>query len=257
MLRFLAIHAHPDDIEFQCAGTLALLKRKGHQITLATMTAGDCGSAEHSRQEIATIRQEEARQSAELLGAEYVCLGFQDLRLVDDDVSRMRVTEVLRRVAPDVVITAPPIDYMTDHEITSRLVRQATFNAPIPNYSTEAAKPAGVIESIPHVYYVDPLEGTDYYGHDLPPDFYVDITSTFELKREMLACHASQRNWLLRQHGIDEYLEAQRRWSMKRGKEAGVLYAEAFRQHRGHPYPQDNILSELLTEVKRISRSAE
>ncbi len=251
MLRFLAIHAHPDDIEFQCAGTLALLKQKGHHITIATMTAGDCGSAEHSRQAIAAIRREEARQAADLLGADYVCLEFQDLRLVDDDSSRMRVTEVLRQVAPDAVITAPPIDYMTDHEITSKLVRQATFNAPIPNYSTQATTPAGVIESIPHLYYVDPLEGTDYYGHDLPPDFYVDISATFDLKRDMLACHASQRNWLLRQHGIDEYLETQRRWSMKRGKQAGVLYAEAFRQHRGHPYPQDNILAELLAEVKR------
>jgi hypothetical protein len=62
----------------------------------------------------------------------------------------------------------------------------------------------------------------------------------------MLACHASQRNWLLRQHGIDEYLEAQRRWSTKRGREIGVTYAEAFRQHRGHPYPHDNILIELI-----------
>ena len=58
----------------------------------------------------------------------------------------------------------------------------------------------------------------------------------------MLACHASQRNWLLRQHGIDEYLDVQAKWGAQRGGEIGVAYAEAFRQYRGHPYPQDNLL---------------
>ena len=67
--RILAIHAHPDDIEFQCAGTLALLKQKGCEIVLAVMTPGDCGSAEHDPEEISQIRREEARKSAELLVA--------------------------------------------------------------------------------------------------------------------------------------------------------------------------------------------
>ena len=62
----------------------------------------------------------------------------------------------------------------------------------------------------------------------------------------MLACHASQRNWLLRQHGMDEYLEMQAKWGGRRGAEIGVAFAEAFRQYRGHPYPQDNLLLKLL-----------
>jgi LmbE family N-acetylglucosaminyl deacetylase len=246
VLRILAIHAHPDDIEFQCAGTLVLLRERGHHITLATMTAGDCGSAELSREEIASIRREEARRSADLLGADYTCLEFDDLAIVDDLPSRRRVTECLRRARPDIVITAPPVDYMSDHEMTSLLVRQATFNAPIPNFRTHDAQPAPATESIPHLYYVDPLEGADHDGRPVVPGFHVDISSVFDLKREMLACHASQRDWLLRQHGIDEYLEAQRRWSAKRGQEIGVPFAEGFRQHRGHPYPQDNLLLDLI-----------
>ena len=63
---------------------------------------------------------------------------------------------------------------------------------------------------------------------------------------KMLACHASQRDWLLKQHGIDEYLNSCERWSRQRGGELGVDYAEAFRQHKGHPYPHDNRLLELL-----------
>ncbi len=95
--RVLAIHAHPDDVEFQCAGTLVLLKQQGCVLTIATMTPGDCGSAEHAADEIAEIRRAEARKSAELLGAEYVCLEFRDLSIVVDNSSRGKVCEALRR----------------------------------------------------------------------------------------------------------------------------------------------------------------
>ena len=95
--RILAIHAHPDDVEFQCAGTLALLAQKGCAITIATMTPGDCGSAEHSAEEIAEIRRGEASASAAILGAEYVCLEFRDLSITVDNASRGKVCECLRR----------------------------------------------------------------------------------------------------------------------------------------------------------------
>src|SRR4029079_2357127 len=114
-LRILAIHAHPDDVEFQCAGTLALLRKRGHRVTIATMTPGDCGSAEHDAESIAAIRRTEAQASADLIGADYVCLEFRDLAIFNDDESRRRVTELLRRTAPDVVLTAPPEDYICDH----------------------------------------------------------------------------------------------------------------------------------------------
>ena len=78
-------------------------------------------------------------------------------------------------------------------------------------------------------------------------DFILDISSTFERKLEMLACHASQRDWLRRQHGLDEYLDGCRRWSATRGQAIGVEYGEAFTQHCGHPYPHDNLLLALLS----------
>ena len=57
-----------------------------------------------------------------------------------------------------------------------------------------------------------------------------------------------RKRWLRAQHGVDEYLDGQERWSARRGSEIGVKYAEAFRQHRGHPYPYDNALLALLGE---------
>ena len=244
--RILALHAHPDDIELQCAGTLLRLRQSGCPVTVATMTAGDCGSAELGSEEIAAVRRGEAKRSAELLGAEYVCLEFRDLSIVVDNDSRRRVTEIIRRARPEIVITAPPVDYMSDHEMTSRLVRDACFNAPIPNYKTHQWDPAPPIGRIPHLYYVDAIEGVDYFGRPLEPEFIVDVSAVFERKLEMLACHDSQRSWLRRQHGLDEYLESCRRWSAARGRQIGAEYGEGFAQHKGHPYPHDNLLAAVL-----------
>lgn len=251
--RILAIHAHPDDVEFQCAGTLALLGKAGHSLSIVTMTPGDCGSREHGPEEIAAIRREEARKAAQLLNAAYECLEFRDLSIVVDLDAKRRVTEAIRRLRPDVVFAAPPVDYMDDHEATSRLVRDACFNASCPNYATRQWSPAPPTEKIPYLIYVDPLEGRDLWGQPVVPQYYVDISTTFEVKQQMLACHDSQRAWLRAQHGVDEYLESQRRWSARRGSEISVPFAEAFRQHLGHPYPHDNILQQLLGDVVRIS----
>ncbi len=246
--RILAIHAHPDDVEFQCAGTLARLKQAGASVTIATMTPGDCGSMELGPDEIAELRRTEAQASAALIEADYYCLEFRDLCIVLDNPSRCRVTEFLRRVRPDVVITAPAVDYMSDHELTSHLVRDACFSASVPNYATIAeGTPAEPLDKIPYLYYADPVEGSDHYGNRVEPGFIVDVTSTFGLKRQMLACHASQRSWLLKQHGIDEYLASCERWSGARGKEIGVAYGEGFTQHTGHPYPSHNFLAEFLS----------
>src|SRR5262249_53963959 len=99
-IRILAIHAHPDDVEFQCAGTLALLAKVGCHNTIATMSPGDCGSAEYDAEEIASIRRDEARASARLIGADCLCLEFRDLAIFNDDASRRKVVELLRRTRP-------------------------------------------------------------------------------------------------------------------------------------------------------------
>ena len=245
-IHVLAIHAHPDDIEIQCAGTLLRLAKLGCRISVATMTPGDCGSAEVSQDEIAAIRRAEASSAAEILRAEYTCLEFRDLSICFDNDSRRRVTEYLRRTAPDLILTAPPVDYMHDHEMTSMLVRDACFNASVPNYRTRQWDPSAPLTKIPWLYYVDAVEGTDHFGNRHPVDFIIDVSAEFETKLEALACHASQREWLQRQHGIDEYIDATRRWSAQRGSEIDADYGEGYRQYKGHPHPTSNLLGELL-----------
>lgn len=246
--RVLAILPHPDDIEILCGGTLLRLKELGYEIHYGMMTPGDKGSAVLSREEIAAIRRQEGQDGAKLLGAaSWTCLEFEDLSICFDNPSRRKVAGLLRKVDPFLVITTPPADYMFDHEVTSMLVRDACFNAGCKNYPAEGDAPP--INGLPYLYYSDALEGHDIYGNDSPVSCIVDITNQMDQKAAALAAHDSQRSWLQKQHGMDNYIESMKTWSAKRGQQIGAGYAEAFCQHLGHPHPHDNILAELLNAV--------
>ena len=245
----LAILAHPDDAEFLCAGTLVRLKRKhGWEIHVATMTPGDCGSAEHTPDEIARIRRGEGRAAAEAVGATYHCAEERDLRVIYNEVVLEKVVRLLNLVRPQVVFTHSPDDYHLDHEQTSKIVRAATFAAPIPNF-LHGRHIHPPLDHIPHLFYCDPLEGKDAFGRPIHPAFRIDISSVIADKAKMLECHESQRAWLRKHHGVDNLVESMREWGATQGRAAGVAFAEGFRQHLGHSYPQDNILAELLGAI--------
>lgn len=250
--RVLAFGAHPDDVEFMCAGTLVLLKQLGFEIHVATMTQGDGGSMDLPGPEIARVRRAEAEEACRLLGATYHYAGYYDFGIFNDDSTNRRVTAIMREVNPFIVFTHPPADYMSDHEITSRLVRNACFYGPVPNYDTTRFTTSGRSSRIPYLYYAQPMEGIDIFGDKIPPHFYVDVTQAIGEKESMLACHESQRSWLREHHGMDEYVESMRRWSRQLAGEASPIagrpieWAEAFKQHRGHSYPSANVLADLL-----------
>jgi LmbE family N-acetylglucosaminyl deacetylase len=244
----LSVLAHPDDAEFLCAGALLRLARLGWRVHIASMTPGDCGSAELPPDEIARIRRAEGAAAAGLFGGTYHCVEERDLLVFYSERSLERVTRLIREVKPRIVLTHSPADYMLDHEQTSVIVRAACFAAPIPNFLRDRIGVAP-IDHIPHLYYCDPIEGKDALGRPVEPAFCVDISSVIDAKAEMLARHASQREWLLKHHGMDQYLKAMRDWGEERGRACGVAYAEGFRQHLGHSYPQDNLLGELLGTV--------
>ena len=104
-------------------------------------------------------------------------------------------------------------------------------------------------EPIPYLYYCDPMEGKDILGRPVTPAFYVDITGEIKIKEQMLACHASQRNWLMEHHKMDEYIDAMKLFAAERGRETGTEFAEGFRQHLGHGFPQDNILKKIFGKI--------
>jgi LmbE family N-acetylglucosaminyl deacetylase len=253
--RVLAVGAHPDDIEIFCAGTLLLLQEHGYELHMATLTLGDCGSKTLSPDQIRRIRQNEAETACGKAGAVYHYVGLHDFDIYNTDHSNRLVAGLMREVDPAIVFTHSPQDYLTDHETTSLLVRNTCFYAAAPNYDTPSRVGRSSSSGIPHLFYSQPMEGIDLYGCEVIPQFYVDVSSVFERKLEMLECHESQRNWLRDHHGIDEYIDSTRRWHQYSGRRVTELcgrtvsYAEGYRQHRGHAYPRENVLAELLGEL--------
>jgi hypothetical protein len=74
----------------------------------------------------------------------------------------------------------------------------------------------------------------------------VDIGSVIERKAELLAAHASQRDWLRSQHGEDNYILSMKEWARLRGRLAGIEFGEGLTPHRGHPFPaRSRVLGEL------------
>ena len=252
MAVLLAIHAHPDDVEHLAAGALALLAARGHTIRIATLTAGECGSAETDLAATAAIRKAEAANAAALIGVGYRCADMPDLGVFNDDASRRAVTELIRWARPDVVLAASPADYHPDHEAASELVRDACFASSVPNYRTG---PSPALEAIPHLYFMDPIGGRDRQGARIVADFGADIAQGFAMKAKMLACHASQAEWVARQHGVADHLASMEAWSRRRGQDFGVALAEGFRQYRHEPYPTTPRLQELLGEALLMAAS--
>lgn len=107
----------PNDAEFLSAGTLSLLKKVGFDIHIATFTAGDKGTIQHSPEEISRIRKAEAASAAGIIGANYHCLGFEDIYILYNRETIEKATSLIRKIKPFLVFTHNPTDYMIDHEM--------------------------------------------------------------------------------------------------------------------------------------------
>lgn len=223
--RVLAIGAHPDDLEIQCAGTLAFYRQLGVEVSMAIATDGSAGHMLIPAKELAIIRRKEAEESARKIGAAFYWLGYSDEFLFEDIQTRMVFVEVIRKARPDVILTHFPEDYHPDHRATSRLVFDASFLASLPNIKTES--PAHAL--VPPLYYFDSMGGVNFI-----PTEYVDITDTFEIKRAMLASHSSQVKWL-KDHDNMDVMNVIEQAAINRGLQSGVRYAEGFRSEAVYP----------------------
>lgn len=227
-MNILAVGANPDDIEFLCAGTLAVCAQRGDPVSISFLTRGEKGSTELAPPEMAAVRKKEAEEAAAVIGAR-----LYPLELPDGEVEvalhlRSRLVELIRRVKPDVMITHHPGDYMSDHNCTSRLVSDASFWAAVGAFKGNPPdSPAH--HCIPPVFYMDTLAGIGFV-----PEEYVDITKVFELKVEMLAKHQSQFKYMKTRDGIDllDYMTTAAKY---RGYQCGVRYAEGFILNKVYP----------------------
>lgn len=244
-----AIAAHPDDIELMMAGTLALLGRAGYELHMMNVANGCCGTATEDPEVIAARRTEEARESARVMGAHFHEPIANDVEIYYEKSQLARIGSIMRDVKPTILLVQSPQDYMEDHMISCRLAVTAAFCRGMRNFVTE-----------PHR---DPVAGPVTVYHALPwglrgplreiirANQYVDIASTLELKREALACHKSQKEWLDHSQGLDSYLTTMVDMSREVGKQSGQFeYAEGWRRHLhlGFCGENDDPLTDALGE---------
>lgn len=190
---FLHVAAHPDDLDFGCAGTTATLTLAGHRVVYCLATDGQAGGFDNSisRDRMAEIRREEQTRAAKVVGVDELhFLGFPDGAVEANMDLRKAISRVIRIVKPDVVVTQSPQRNLEriysahpDHLATG----EATLCAVYPDSRNEFAH-VGLMEegfephSVPEVWLIG--------GPDA--DHFVDITDTYEAKIEALLCHESQ-----------------------------------------------------------------
>lgn len=243
----LAIVAHPDDIEFQMAGTMLHLRDAGYQLHYMTLANGCCGSTKLSAGTIAGIRRREAMAAAESMGAAFHDSICNDLEIFYDKPLLTKVTAVIREVAPDILLTHSPVDYMEDHTNTCRLAVSAAFSRGMPNFVSDP--PCAHIDSPLTVYHAQPYGHRDPLRHPVVPEIFVDTTEVVDRKVELLAMHDSQRQWLRESQGVDSYLQTLRDLDAEVGRLSGKFqYAEGWRRHlhMGFCAVDDNPLPDVL-----------
>ena len=225
----LAAVAHPDDIEFMFAGTLLLLKQAGCEIHFWNLSNGCLGSMVHSPQELAQIRWDESVESAALAGAMTHPSLFDDLAIFYDQPSLARVAAVIRSIRPQILLTHSLNDYMEDHQNVARLVVTGAFSRGIPAFKTEPAQPP--YQKPVRIYHAAPHGLMDGLGAPFRPDFLVNIASALELKREMLSCHRSQKDWLEASQGMGAYVNEMVSMSRALADGTPLEFAEGWRRH--------------------------
>jgi LmbE family N-acetylglucosaminyl deacetylase len=229
-MNILAIGAHGDDLEEFCGGTLALYAQAGHHVVMAVATDGR-GNPTGDPLKIATVRQQEAQASANLIGAELAWMALPDGGLLFNEQMRHVFIETIRAAAPDVIITHPADDYHPDHVATHQLVLAAAQIARTANYPSAyppVRKPTAVA-------FMDAELGINFL-----PEEYVDISAVWETKVQMLLQHRSQHvaaaahdpDLVLPEATQLPLVRATRILSEFRGLACGARYAEGFRWWR-------------------------
>lgn len=246
----LAMAAHPDDIEFMMAGTLLLLRRAGVEVHVCNLANGCYGSEVFTKDEAARVRALEAQAAARIAGAVWHPSLFDDTQIFYDSPSLAKVTSIVRQIRPDILLTTSRNDYMEDHEYASRLACSAAFNRCLPSYVTAPPvpsynKPVAVYHSLPHGL-------MDMQRVPVIPEFVIDISDVMADKREMLAQHKSQKEWLDATQGMDSYLESMADAASTVGtRYGGCAYAEGWRRHNHMGYCDSDFapLQALLADV--------
>jgi len=222
--RAMAIVAHPDDIEFSCAGTLARWANAGAKISYVLCTSGDVGIDEEgmTRAKAIEIREAEQREAGRIAGAaEVIFIREPDGMLQPTLELRKKLVREIRRFKPEVVVCGDPTivwagnTYINhpDHRAAATAALDAIFPASgQPNLFEDIAN-EGFNAHKPRKVYVTSWTNVDTY---------VNIEGTIDIKIQALRAHKSQiRDW-----DPDDRIRGR---AADRGQGKEMAYAEGFR----------------------------
>ena len=214
----LAVGAHPDDMEVIMGGTVAKLTDKGLSILMIDLCAG-----EPARHAAPGVRGEQARQAAQILGADRITLDFQDRFIQDSLECRLAVARLIRTYRPRYVFTSEGRGVHPDHGAVTDIVTNAVFYARLPKWE---GVPGGDSLADTEAHEIDRL----FFGHCRMEtawdrfDFAVDVGAVYDRKLAALAVYESvfsgEQKLLLDRYGAeDRYI----------GSLLGVRFAEPFK----------------------------
>ncbi|MEV0235690.1 PIG-L deacetylase family protein [Nonomuraea sp. NPDC050786] len=225
--RVLVVTAHPDDVDFGAAGSVALFVDRGVEVTYLLVTDGDAGGNERTLDNsgMAELRRTEQRTAAKAVGVTDVrFLGYSDGQVVPSLELRRDISRVIRQVRPDLVITHHP-DRNYQHVAPShpdhRAVGGSALDAVYPDARNPYAYPELVKDEGLEAWTVREV----WLTGGSSPNHWVDITEVMDRKLAALQSHVSQ---VAHVEGFIDFVKSRfAAWGEQAGLPAGH-YAEAF-----------------------------
>jgi LmbE family N-acetylglucosaminyl deacetylase len=241
-LRAVVVSAHPDDIEFGCAGTVARWTSEGVEVTYCIVTDGSTGTQDPDLVgvRLAELRAEESRRAAEVVGVrDILWLGLRDGYLTHTLELRRDIARVFRATRPHrfvVMDPAPTIGDFVNHP-DHRAVGQASLDVTLTAGTTPGHFPELVDEGL------EPWRGLRelwIMGPGARPEV-VDISSTIDRKIAALLCHRTQVG-----EDADRIAGWVREATAAAGAPHGLAHAETFQVIRRGPGFHDEDLPEEI-----------
>ena len=231
----MTIYAHPDDVEFTVAGTVAKWARAGCDVTLVLITSGNVGTHDPkmTRKTLTRVREREERDAARILGAaRVVFLRRDDCELAPTLALRKELVRQIRRHRPEVVLCNDPQalffgDQYVNHP-DHRAAGEAALGAVFPCAEMRLLWPGAGPPHKVHAVYVSSTHS---------PNTWIDVSETIDAKIAALRAHRSQlgdRDVSPRIYGwaLDEARRAPARKAGGKGRARRPRFAEAFRVMR-------------------------
>lgn len=225
-LDVLAIGAHPDDVEFGCAGTLLKLISEGKKVGIIDLTQGELGT-----RGTAETRAIEASNAAKLLGLSIrENLKMKDGFLNNSEEYQMAIVKVIRKYQPEIVFCNAWEDRHPDHAKGAKLVSDACFLSGLRRIETELNNEQQKEWRPKHIFHY-------IQWKHIQPEFVVDISEFMEQKLEVCKAYETQlfnsnSNEPVTHTATKDFLESITYRAQDLGRLSGVDYAEGFVSER-------------------------